>query len=87
MEYAALHQLLYLYAEPQLETFLGQLLPPGKGMEPGFLFRCTMELQLLRGEWTVLRKKLAGIEDAELQAIDAAVTFLQGGARPGTWPF
>jgi len=78
VEYAALHQLLYLYAEPQLEAFLGQLLPIKKGIEPGFLFRCAMELQLLRGEWAALRQKLVGIEDAELQGIDAAVTFLQG---------
>ena len=78
LEYAALHKLLYLYVEADLEAAINRQALVDKDVEGGFLFRVTMELRLLRGEWDGLEKQLLNQEDPELQAIAAAAVFLCG---------
>lgn len=78
LELSALHQILYLYAAPELDALLTQLTPQSKGLDQGLLVQWAMELRLLRGEWEEVRRQLANNEDPELQAIFAAATFLEG---------
>jgi len=78
LEYGALHKLLYLYDESDLDAAINRQALVDKDVEGGFFFRLTMELRLLRGEWDGLEKQLLGQEDPELQAIAAAAVFLAG---------
>ncbi len=87
LEYGALHQLLYLYAEPHLENVYGRIIPADEGTESGFLFRGIMELRFLRGDWQAVKILLENRQDPELLAIAAAITFLTGehAVRPSSF--
>ncbi len=78
LEYVALHKLLYLYAGADIDAAINRQIPVDKDVEENLLFRVTMELQLLRGEWDGLEQQLLNQEDPELQAIAAAAIFLSG---------
>ncbi len=79
LEYCALHQLLYLYALPEITAALSRHCEQTREIEPGFLTRVAMELQLLRGEWAAVKSQLEERQDPELMAISATVRFLEGG--------
>lgn len=74
--YAALHQLVYLYQQPELDSFYRQQLAVEHPDRT--LARLFLELQLLRGEWQQVAQQVAGSDEPELQAIAAALVFLQG---------
>ncbi len=78
LEFGVLHKLLYLYAESDLDAAINRQAMVGNNDAGGFLFKVTMALRLLRGEWDVLEKQLFDQEDPELQAIAGAVAFLAG---------
>ncbi|MEC4750515.1 DEAD/DEAH box helicase [Methylomicrobium sp. Wu6] len=76
--YIGLHQLMHLHADPSVDDFLRQCaLRPGITKLP-LATRTYAELQLLRGEWDELQGWIGGREEAELQAVAAALTFLNG---------
>lgn len=58
LEYCALHQLLYLYAEPEITAALSRHCEETREIEQGFLTRVAMELLLLRGEWPAVKNQL-----------------------------
>ncbi|MGR8930235.1 MAG: DEAD/DEAH box helicase [Gammaproteobacteria bacterium] len=77
-EYSALHQLIYLYRHPELETFFQSQLQDGEDRDDPIFTRLYLELKLLRGEWDEVAKMLVGSESPELMAIVAMVLFLKG---------
>lgn len=77
-EYAALHQSLYLYSQPELETFFQQQLQDGEDRDDPLFTRFYLELKLLRGEWDEVEQLLIGSESPELLAISAMLLFLKG---------
>ncbi|MBS3951577.1 MAG: DEAD/DEAH box helicase [Methylomicrobium sp.] len=76
--YIGLHQLVYLYADPEIDRFLQQQCQAETTSNDSLLVRTYAELQLLRGEWDALSDFLVNREDPELLAIDAALTFFKG---------
>ncbi|AEG01077.1 DEAD/DEAH box helicase [Methylomonas methanica] len=76
--YACLHQLIYLYRQPQLEAFFQQLLDSDEGRRDSVFTRLFLELKLLRGEWAQVGELLIGAADPELLAIAALLAFLHG---------
>ncbi|OAI16374.1 helicase SNF2 [Methylomonas lenta] len=76
--YACLHQLIYLYQQPELDAFYQQQLADTDGRENRLFTRVLMELKLLRGEWQVVSAQTANSEQPELQAIAAMMMFLRG---------
>ncbi|PPD30385.1 MAG: helicase SNF2 [Methylomonas sp.] len=74
--YAALHQLVYLYQLPELDSFYQQQLASDHNSER-VLKRVYLELQLLRGEWQSVAEQIVGSEEPELQAIAAMLVFLK----------
>ncbi len=76
--YSAVHQLVYLYANPELDELYRHLLVTDQGREHVLLSRATMTLKLLQGEWETVEAALLGCDDPELLAIAAMLRFLQG---------
>ena len=76
--YACLHQLIYLYQQPELDTFYQQQLDDSESRENRTLTRVFLELKLLRGEWQDVSARIAHTDEPELQAIAAMMAFLQG---------
>jgi len=76
--YAALHQLIYLYRQPDLEVFFDQQLVDGEQRENAVFTRLYLELKCLRGDWEEAAVLLMGAEDPELLAMIAMLTFLKG---------
>jgi len=76
--YAALHQLIHLYSDSRLTLALDRLSKETRDFRWHLMERTALELQLLRGQWQQLAERLTGVEDGELQAIGAALRFLQG---------
>ncbi|MGY6276727.1 DEAD/DEAH box helicase [Methylomonas sp. MgM2] len=77
-EYAALHQTIYLYRQPDLDVFFEQQLADGEERDDPIFSRLYLELKLLRGEWEEASALLKGVEDPELLAIEATLTCLAG---------
>ena len=76
--YTSLHQLVYLYQQPQLDALFQQQLMEAGGSHDSLLTRCYLELKLLRGEFAEAATLLVGAEKPELQAIHALLLFLRG---------
>ena len=76
--YAAMHQQLYLYANPMLQQLYDHLLATDQGRQDILLSRVLMELKLLQGDWELVDQLLQGAEEPELQAIEAMLVFLRG---------
>ncbi|MCQ8129585.1 ATP-dependent helicase, partial [Methylomonas sp. WSC-6] len=76
--YVCLHQLIYLYRQPQLEAFFQHQLVDGAGKNDPVFLRLYLEIKLLRGEWDEVGGLLRGAEEPEQQAIAAMLAFLQG---------
>ena len=74
--YAALHQMLYLYQQPELDSFYQQQLADNNNPDR-MLARLHLELQLLRGEWQLVAEQIADSTEPELQAIAAMLAFLE----------
>ena len=77
-EYAAVHQLIYLYQQPELEDFFSELLDDDVSRADTTLTRLILELKLLRGDWETVAKQVSGKQDPEVQAMAAMQSFLQG---------
>lgn len=76
--YAALHQLIYLYGQPELDVFFKQQLEDSEGRDDPTFTRLYLELKLLRGDWHEVSALLMGTEEPELLAIAAMLLFLRG---------
>ncbi|QPK63984.1 ATP-dependent helicase [Methylomonas sp. LL1] len=77
--YACLHQLIYLYRQPELDAFFEQQLEDSEGRDDPVFSRLFLELKLLRGEWDAVSALVAGTDEPELLAIAAMLIFLRGG--------
>ena len=76
---AALHQLLYLYRNDELEELYRQLLEQeSSDLNVELMARLVLELRFLRGEWHAVEQALFGCEEPELQALNAALMFMKG---------
>ncbi|NJA04919.1 DEAD/DEAH box helicase [Methylococcaceae bacterium WWC4] len=78
--FAAMHQLVYLYANSDLQQLYRHLLDTDKGREDALLPRVVLELKLLEGDWDGVAGAVRGTEDPELQAVAAMLAFLRGEA-------
>ncbi|MDD2760932.1 MAG: ATP-dependent helicase, partial [Methylomonas sp.] len=76
--YAALHQLVFLYRQPELDAFFLQQLQNGEDRSNPAFNRWYLELKVLRGEWDEVAAMLVGVEQPEMLAIEAMMTFLVG---------
>jgi len=73
-----LHQLIYLYADPDLEAAQRDYLAGGLEKDNSYGNRIILELELLRGRWDSIRQVTMAEEDPELAALAAALLFLTG---------
>ncbi|PKM37967.1 MAG: ATP-dependent helicase [Gammaproteobacteria bacterium HGW-Gammaproteobacteria-10] len=81
-----MHQLVFLYHDPQISDYLARWLALYPGASP-LAARAYGELLLLRGDWNALAKHIEATEDPELLALGAALTFLHGDFAGSTAQF
>lgn len=75
---AALHQLVYLYRNPQLDALYQRLFEQqADDNMVKLLPRLVLEQQLLRGEWQTVEESLPSCEGPEFLALQAAMQFLK----------
>ncbi|MFM8340762.1 MAG: ATP-dependent helicase, partial [Methylomonas sp.] len=85
--FLALHQQLYLYADPEQEQFFNQQLLANNGALQPLLKLNVLELQLLHGEWELVEQQLSNELDPELQALAATIVFLKGDSQTAVGQF